>query len=784
MGQFGMGQPVPRTEDPRLLTGRGQYVSDVSFPDMAWGYSVRSPHAHAKVTSLDISAAEAAPGVLKVFTHRDIEAAGLGVTKPHFPPRKRPKDGSDVYWASHPGLIPAGGKVRVIGDPVAFVVAETLAQAKDAAELVDVGYDPLPSVTETASATDADAPQLWEDYPDNISNVFNLGDKEAVDAAFDGAAHVTSQRLVINRISTNAMETRGCVGEYDAREERYTMYCDTQSPHASRSALAREIFKVPETRVRVVSRDIGGAFGLKDVHFPENRLCLLAAKVLGRRVKWVCERSEGFISDDHARDQVWDAELALDEAGNFLALRFKSRCNLGAYITSGAAMVPTFLNLGSLAGVYTTPAIHVEVTSVYTNTHPTGPYRGAGRPEAAYVLERLVDIAARETGIDKGELRRRNLIPADAMPFQTGLVFKYDTGEFEKNQDMALEMADIAGFEARRREAEARGRLRGYSVIHMIESAAAPRPEQAEIRFDAGGTVTVLAGTKSNGQGHDTMYKIFLSDMLGIDSDDVRVVDDDTDQVTFGIGTIGSRSAVAGGGAMRMAADKVIEKGKKIAAHMLEAAEADIEFENGNFTVAGTDKQAHIQDVARASFNAMAMPPGMEIGLYERATYTSEASSFPNGCHICEVEIDPDTGRTEIVRYVAVDDVGTVVNALTLEGQVHGGIVQGAGQALLENVAYDGESGQMLSGSFLDYAMPRADDFCTFEIGNNPVPAKTNLLGIKGAGEAGTTGALPAVMNAVNHALQPLGIRHLEMPATPEKVWRAIQDAQAAQAAA
>ncbi len=783
MGMFGMGQPVPRTEDPRLLTGRGYYVSDVSFPNQAHGYTVRSPHAHAKVLSLDTSEALKAPGVLAILTHEDIKDADLGVTHPHFPPRTRPKDGSSHYWASHPGLVPVGDTVKVVGDAVAFVIAETLAQAKDAAEMVMVDYEPLPSVTDTALAIDPASPQLWEDFPDNISNIFNVGNKEAVDAAFDKAAHVTKQRLVINRISTNSMETRGCVGEYDHREERYTMYCDTQSPHSSRATLANEVFKVSENKVRVVAHDIGGAFGLKDVHFPENRLCLLAAKMLGRPVKWVAERSESFISDDHARDQVWDAELALDENGTFLAVRTRVVCNMGAYITGGGAMVPTFMNLGSLAGTYTTPAIHVESISAYTNTQPTGPYRGAGRPEAAYVIERLIDIAAGEMNLDRVELRRRNLIPKDAMPFQTGLTFKYDSGDFEKNMDMAMEMADTAGFEARRAETEARGKLRGLGVVHMIEAAGGPRPEQVEIRFDQSGTVSVLAGTKNQGQGHDTMYKVMLSDMLGIDTDDIRVIDGDTDQVTFGMGTIGSRSALSGGSAMRGAADKVIDKGMKIAAHMLEAAEADIEFDKGAFRVAGTDKQATIKDVVKAAFNPMMLPPGMEVGLYERSTFTPPAPSFPNGCHVCEVEVDPDTGRTEIVRYVAVDDVGTVVNALTLEGQVHGGIVQGAGQALFENINYDPESGQMRSGSFQDYAMPRADDFCTFEIGNNPVPAKNNPLGIKGAGEAGTTGALAGVMNAINHALAPLGVRHLEMPATPEKVWRAIQDAKLAKAA-
>ena len=775
MPKFGMGQPVPRTEDPRLLTGRGQYVSDVSLPNMTYGYPARSPHAHARIVSIDVTRAKAAPGVLAVYTYEDVAAAGLGVTTPHFPPRKRPLDDSPEYFTPHPGL--AHEYVRFVGDPVAFIVAETREQAKDAVELVEVDYETLPSVTSTALATDPASPQLWEKFPNNISNHFQIGDKEAVDAAFEKAAHVVSQQFVINRISTNSMETRGCVGDYDAFEERYTLHSDTQTPHASRKTLADDVFHVPQNQVRIIARDIGGGFGLKDVHFPENRLCLLAARQLGRPVKWVAERSEGIISDDHARDQVTDAELALDANGKFLGMRVKTLCNMGAYLTGGAGMVPTFMNLGTLAGVYTTPAIHASVTCVFSNTQSTGPYRGAGRPEACYVIERLIDIAAQETGIDRIEMRRRNTIPADAMPYQTGLVFNIDSGEFEKNMDMAIDAADVAGFDGRRAESDSRGKLRGLGVIHMIEQAGGPMPEQVEIRFDASGTVRVIAGTKGQGQGHETMYKILLSDMLGVDSDDVQLLDHDTDIVTHGSGTIGSRSALTGGGAMRGAADKLIEKGKSIAAHILEAAEADIEFENGDFRVAGTDKSVGIKQVAKTAFVPMMLPQGMEVGFYERSTYTPSAASFPNGCHICEVEIDKDTGKVDIVKYVAVDDVGTVVNALTLEGQVHGGIVQGAGQALMENIAYDPNTGQMLSGSFMDYAMPRADDFCTFEIGNNPVPATTNPLGIKGAGEAGTTGALPAIMNAINDALAPLGVRHAEMPLTPEAVWRIMREA-------
>jgi len=773
MGKFGMGQSVQRFEDPRLLTGRGSYVSDMALANQVYGYTVRSPYAHAHILSIDVAAAQEAPGVLAVYIHTDVEAAGLGRTKPHCPPRNRP-DGSPEFFTPHPGLV--GDTVRCIGDPVAFVVALTLNQAKDAAELVEVDYDMLPVVTETAAATDPNSPRIWRDFPNNISNVHNVGDKEAVDVAFAGAAHIVKQRFVINRIITSSMETRGCVGTYDPVEQRYTLFGDTQNPHSSRRQLAEEVFKINQHDVRLIIRDIGGAFGLKDTHFPEVRLCLMAAKHLGRPVKWVCERSESFLADDHARDQITDAELALDDSGNFLAFRVTYTCNMGAYLSGSSNMVPAFVNLGAFAGVYSTPAIHVEVPCVFTNTQSTGPYRGAGRPEAIYTLERLIDIAALELDIDRIELRRRNMIPAASMPFQTGLIYKYDSGEFEKNMDQALVLIDAAGFETRRTAALAEGKLLGLGVANMIEESGGSLPEHAEIRFDGSGSATLMVGTKAQGHGHETMYKIMLSDMLGLDTDDIRVVEGDTDQVSFGSGTIGSRSAMSGGAALRGAADKIIAKGIRIAAHLLEAAEADTEFNEGFFHISGTDKSITMKEVAKAAFQAPRLPHEIEPGLYEQSTFRPTVVSFPNGCHICEVEVVEDTGQVRMVKYVAVDDVGTVVNQLTLDGQIHGGIAQGAGQALMENIHHDPETGQLLTGSFLDYSMPRADSFSDFEIASNPVPSKTNPLGIKGAGEAGTTGALPAVMNAVNHALAPLGVFHLEMPLTAEKVWRCIQD--------
>jgi carbon-monoxide dehydrogenase large subunit len=656
------------------------------------------------------------------------------------------------------------------------VIAETTAAARDAAELISVDYESLPSVTATAAAAADGAPAVWPEAPDNICFVFPLGDAAAVDAAFAKAAHVVALDYDISRITTNSMEPRSAIGLFDAAAGRYTIYTASQTPHALRGNIARVLGVGPD-RVRLVSPDVGGGFGLKASIFPEHLMVMWAAKRLGRPVRWICDRSEGFISDHHARDNVSHAELALDRDGKFLALRVRTVANLGAYLSSVAVQAPTG-NLGSLAGVYTTPAIHAEVTGVFSNTNPTSPYRGAGRPEAAYVLERLIDVAAAETGIDRIALRRRNIIPADAMPYKTGLVFTYDSGEFEKNMDETMRMADWAGFEARRAEAAKRGRLRGIGLANAIEIAGGPpqKPleEAAEIRFDRDGRATLFLGTASQGQGHETMFQQIAHEALGLDPEQVTVVSGDTDQVFDGRGTIGSRSMMAGGGALGEAAEKIVAKGKLIAAHLLEAAEVDIEFASGAFAVAGTDRRVTLVEVAKAAHDAARLPDGVEPGLDERAVFFPKAPTFPNGCHVCEVEIDPETGVVRFVGYWVVDDVGRMLNPMLVKGQIQGGIVQGIGQALGEVIRYDPDSGQMLSGSFMDYMMPRADDVPSFEIASNEVPTTTNPLGVKGAGEAGTVGALPAVMNAINDALRPLGIRHFEMPATPMRVWQAI----------
>jgi aerobic carbon-monoxide dehydrogenase large subunit len=776
MVRYAVGQAVPRTEDPRLLKGVGRYVDDIRLANMAYGYILRSPVAHALIKSINTSAAEAASGVLAVLTGANFEAAGLNGIVTDVAGAKR-SDGTPIFRPPRPALVT--DKVRVVGDYVAFVVAETLDQAKDAAELIEVDYEPLPVMVGTAAAAEPDAVPVWNECPDNISFEHNVGDAVATEAAFSKADVVVKQRFVINRVSTNSMENRGCIGEFDKHEERYVLHTGLQQPHNIRADLAKNIFNEPEYLFRIVSDDVGGSFGMKGGTYPEYVLVLWSAKILGRPVKWYAPRSESFISDTHSRDNVSDAELALSKDGKFLGVRCKTLANLGAYVASRGPN-PPMGNVGTMAGTYTTEAMHVNVRAVLTNTHSTAPYRGAGRPEAAYVMERLIDIAAYEMELDPAELRRINLIPKDALPYQTALSFIYDSGDFEKSLDMALELADYANFEARREEAAKRGKMRGIGISNTIEQAGGRRRfEHAEIRFTKAGSVLLLMGTISHGQGHDTTFKQILSDRLGVPAERIRMIEGDTDQVSMGEGTGGSRSAELGGAAIYLCSDKIVEKGKKIAAHNLEAAETDIEFSDGTFTVAGTDKSIDIMEVAQASYSPNKIPADVEIGLDEMYSYLPDTETFPNGTHVCELEVDPDTGAIDILKYSVIDDVGVVVNPLLLKGQIHGGVGQGLGQALLENIHYD-EDGQILTGSFMDYCMPRADDICAIEVGSNPQPCKTNPTGIKGAGEAGTVGALPCVANAVVNALSPLGTRHIEMPATPEVVWRAIESAKSA----
>tara|TARA_R110000787_G_scaffold58251_12_gene132914 strand:- start:14 stop:2338 length:2325 start_codon:yes stop_codon:yes gene_type:complete len=774
MGEYALGQSVPRSEDPRLLSGGGRYVDDVQLPRTARAWILRSPFAHAKIKSIDTSAAEAAPGVALVLTGKDWDASGWG-DLPVASGRKRP-DGSPMFV---PPMKPLqSDTVRRVGDYVAMVIAETEYQAKDACELIEVDYEPLPSVTDGEKALEDGAPAVWPDCPDNICFVQCVGKKEETEAAFEKASRIVRHKYHITRVMAATMEPRGCTGDYNKFDDSFTLYTTLQGVHPYRATLASRILKVPESKVRVVTIDVGGSFGMKSPIYPEGPLCLLASRTLGRPVKWTGDRSEAFLSDYGGRDNFTEAELALDENNRFLGLRIRTVANLGAYI-GAATPNPAINNIGTLAGVYTTPAIYVEVTGVLTNCNPVTPYRGAGRPEAAYVIERTIDLAAQEIGIDPTELRRINTIPPDAMPFKTGLTFTYDSGEFEKNMDMTLEMADYAGFEARRDEAAKAGKLRGIGISNTIERAASPGIEAAEIRVDRSGSVTIMSGSCTQGQGHETVFKQIVCDKLGLKPEDVNYVWGDTDKVAFGHGTGGSRSATLGGSAVLMATDKVIEKARKIAAHQLEAADEDIVFDEGTFTVTGTDRSIGFAEIAKAAVNPGSLPEGMEPGLNEDATYTATMMNYPNGCHVCEVEIDPDTGVVSILNYNVVDDVGTVMNPLLLKGQIQGGVAQGVGQALMEVITYDSD-GQLITGSFMDYAMPRASDMSFMEIKANPVPTKTNPLGVKGAGEAGNVGGLPAVMNAVINALQPLGVKHVDMPLTPERLWQTIRNARAA----
>ncbi|HWM47002.1 MAG TPA: xanthine dehydrogenase family protein molybdopterin-binding subunit [Xanthobacteraceae bacterium] len=778
MGEYGIGQPVPREEDPYLVRGLGRYVDDVTLTGQLRGYVLRSPHAHARIKSIDASAAKAMPGVHLVLTGRDEAITSLGMQKPLIPRKKA--DGSPAPATSQSAL--AREYVRYVGDFVAFVVAETLNQAKDAAEAIQVDYEVLPAVCAIEDAIAPGAPTLWQDYPQNTCFVHQAGDKAAVDAAFANAAHVTRHRMVINRITTNSMEPRGCIAEYDARDDRTTLRCTIQGPHIIRRTLAGEVLKVPENKVRIISENVGGGFGMKGGLYNEYVLCVAAARVLGRPVKWISDRSEGLLADEQCRDNITEAELALDKDGKFLGLRVKTLVNIGAYYTTDRCAGPATVNVGVLAGTYVLPTAHVDVTTVLTNTMMTGPYRGAGRPEAAYVIETIVDKAARELNLDPAELRRRNTIPASAMPYKTALVYTYDCGDFARNLEDALVKADYKGFPARLKESRRNGKLRGIGISNTVEASNVGLIEHAELRFDTSGAITVLVGSHDHGQGHQTAFRQIVADKLGVDPKRINFKWGDTDQIAIGTGTFGSRSAVAGGTAILTAVKKIVDKGTKIAAHLMEAGEHDIVFKDGKFTVAGTDKSIDISQLARDAFQPAKIPKGMEPGLIESGTFDGGHRTFPNGCHISEVEIDETTGEIELVRYTAVDDVGHMINPLLVEGQLHGGIAQGAGQALFENIVYD-KSGQLLSGSFMDYAMPRADDFPPFDLGENEVPTKTNPLGVKGAGESGTVGALASVMNAINDAIWRVGGPYVQMPATPEKIWKAIAAARQSSAA-
>ena len=779
MKQFGIGQPVRRVEDQRFITGRGAYLDDLNRPRQAYAFMLRSPHAHARIGAIDAAAALGAPGVLAVYTGEDLAQDGIG-TIPCLSALTN-RDGSACVMPPHPAI--ARSRVRHVGDTVAMVVGESLAAARDAAELVAVDYEPLPAVVDTTHALDPAQPLVWDEAPANLCFDWEVGDGAAVQRTMAGARHRIVLELVNNRVVVNSMEPRGAIGEYDPGEDSYTLWSSTQGSHFVRNLLAESILKVPENRVRVVTRDVGGGFGMKLFLYPEHVLVLWAAKKLDRPVKWTPDRSDAFMTDTQGRDNITWLELALDDELRFLGLDVEILANMGAYLSNYAPEIPTVSGAVMHSGVYAIPTIHVGVKGVFTNTVPVDAYRGAGRPEAAYAVERLIDYAARRLGMPPQELRRRNFIKPEAMPYQTPLGLNYDSGDFAHNMDQALAAADLAGFPARRAAARARGRYRGLGHAVYIEQSGFPPDEFAELRFDQSGTLTILMGTQSSGQGHQTAYAQLAAERLGIAPEKIRVLQGDTAAISFGRGTGGSRSLPVGGAALAQAADKLIAKGRRIAAHLFEAAEADIEFSDGVFTVSGTDRRLGIEEVARAAFNPAQQAPGVEPGFDESGHFTPPQPTFPNGCHVCEVEIERETGHIEIVRYLVVDDFGTVINPLLLGGQVQGGVAQGVGQAMLERTVFDPDSGQLVTGTLTDYALPRAEDLPAIEFAYNVVPCRTNPLGVKGAGEAGAIGAPPALVNAVVDALAELGIDHLDMPLTPELLWRAIRAAEGRAAA-
>jgi len=780
-----LGQSVRRKEDMRFLTGNGQYTDDVVLANQTHAYFLRSPHAHANIRGIDTSAAQRAPGVVAVYTAADLAGVnglpcGWLITG---------TDGKPMNEPPHPVL--ASGKVRYVGDPVALVVAESAHAAKDAAELIDVDYEPLPAIVSVQDAQQPGAAQIHEQAPANRCYTWALGDRAAVDAAFARAAHVTKIDIVNNRLVPNAIEPRAAVAQYGRSDDAYTLYVTSQNPHVERLLMTAFVLGLPEHKVRVIAPDVGGGFGSKIYLYPEETAMVWASKRVGRPIKWAAERSEAFLADAHGRDHVTHAELALDKDGKFLALKVQTTANMGAYLSTFASCIPTILYATLLAGQYTTPAIWCEVTAVFTNTAPVDAYRGAGRPEATYVVERIVHQAGVEMGIAQDEIRRRNFIRS--FPYQTPVALQYDTGNYDATLDGAMKVADVAGFAARRSEAKARGRLRGLGYASYIEAcglapsnvagalgARAGLFEAGEVRVNPTGSVTVFTGSHSHGQGHETTFAQIVAARLGIPVDNVDVVHGDTGRVPFGMGTYGSRSLSVGGTAIVKALDKVIAKGRKIAAHMLEAAESDIEFKDGKFTVAGTDRSKAFGEIALAAYVPHNYPlDKVEPGLDETAFYDPTNFTYPAGTHICEVEVDPDTGVVKVVNFTACDDFGNIINPMIVEGQVHGGLAQGIGQALLEQCVYDRQTGQLLTGSLMDYALPRADDLPSFKVDTRVTPCTHNPLGAKGCGEAGAIGAPAALMNAVLDALGTAGVQHLDMPASPHRVWQALQQARA-----
>ena len=774
MTKFGLAQPVRRVEAPRLLKGGGRYTDDISLPAMLHGIVLRSPHAAARIVALDTSAAATVPGVKAVYTAADLNADGIAPMPCAVKVKNR--DGSEQVVPPHPVL--ADGMVRHVGDPVAFVVAETAAAARDAAELIAVDYDIQSANSGLARAMEPGTPLVWPEAANNVSFDWQIGDKAATDALFAKAAHVVSLTVVNNRIVVSSMEARVAIADHDAETGRWTLYANTQGGWLLKDLLG-PVFGTTPDRFRVITNDVGGGFGMKLFLYAEHVLTCYAARKLGRPVKWASDRSEAFLADTHGRDNITLGELAVDADGMFLAIRTRNVANMGAYLSSFAPFIPTWAGSGVLASVYGIQAVYANVIGVFTHTVPVDAYRGAGRPEANYLVERLVDAAARQLGIDRAELRRRNMVPPSAMPHKTPVGRTYDSGDFRLVLDAALARIDYAGFPARRAEAAGRGKRRGLGLAYYLEATGGDPTERAEIRFADDGFVDVYVGTQSTGQGHETAYVMLTADRLGIDGDKIRIRQGDTDTIPVGGGTGGARSLYSEGQAIVLTTDTVITKGKQAAAEALEAAPADIAFANGRFSIVGTDRGIDILTLA-ATQRQKAVAGEEAVTLDSAEVAQIKAHTFPNGCHLAEVEVDPETGVVRVDRYVVCDDVGKAVNPMIVRGQVHGGVAQGTGQALFERTAYDPDSGQLLSGSFMDYALPRAGDLPDIEVEFLEIPCLTNPLGVKGAGEAGAVGSPPAVINAVLDALAEDGVTHIDMPATPEVVWRALEAAKAA----
>ena len=786
MTENGIGAAVRRKEDYRFITGGGRYTDDINRPGQLYAFIVRSPLPHAKIKRIDTGHALATPGVHAVFTGADLAEDGVNGLPCGWPVTN--KDGSPCVEPPHPAL--ALDYVRYVGDHVAVVIAESRAIAKDAGQLVELDLEELPAVADLAAATADSAQLVWDEAKGNLCFDWEIGDPAAVDAAFEDAAHVTTIDIVNNRLIANAMEPRAAIGDYDSGKDEYTLYTTSQNPHVIRLLMGAFVLGIPEHKLRVIAPDVGGGFGSKIFHYAEEAIVTWASRKLGRPVKWTAERSESFISDAHGRDHLTRAELALSKEGDFLALRATTRANLGAYLSTFGPAVPTYMHAVLFAGNYKTPLIYSNVKGVFTHTVPVDAYRGAGRPEATYMLERLVDKAARETGIDPIELRRRNYIKPEDFPYQTPVALQYDTGDYDATLTKALELADYDNFDKRREESAARGKLRGIGVSSYIEACgAAPSAvagalgaraglyEVGTVRVNPTGSVTVLTGSHSHGQGHETTFAQIVTEALGVDIDSVEIVHGDTGKIPFGMGTYGSRSTAVGGAALHVALEKIKTKSRKIAAHLLEASYEDIEFEDGQLRVAGTDRTVAFGDVALAAYVPHNYPlETLEPGLEETAFYDPKNFAYPAGCHICEVEVDPDTGVVEVVSFAVADDFGRIINPMIVEGQVHGGVTQGIGQALYENCVYD-DSGQILTGSLMDYCLPKADNVPNLEITTNVTECTHNMIGVKGCGEAGTIGATPAVINAVINALGDHQVDDIELPATPQRVWQAIQDA-------